>query len=173
MDLGKRIGVVIALVAALAFTLPALAGGWAEVTLDAPLNDIRAGETYQIGFTALQHGVTPSSLIKPVLHAELLGSDERLEIAAQPQGPAGHYVVEVVFPREGTWNWQINPEPFGPTVFDALQVRAAAPANTSASAFQSQTWATPLTLGGAALLIVLGAALMFGRRQQPAAHKQG
>jgi|HigsolmetaAR201D_1030396.scaffolds.fasta_scaffold09049_4 hypothetical protein len=173
MHLGKRIGVALALVAALALTVPVLAGGWAEVKLDAPLNDIHAGETYQIGFTALQHGKTANPSIKPVLRAELLGSDERLEIAAQPQGAAGHFVVEVVFPREGTWNWQIHPEPFGPTEFEPLNVQAPIRANTSTSVFQSQTWTTPVALGGAALLILLGAALILGRRQQPAAPKQG
>jgi len=64
-----------AIVALLALATPALAGGWAVVTLDSLPREVRAGASFQLGFTVLQHGKTPTNLdlngkpLKPVITA--------------------------------------------------------------------------------------------------------
>ena len=49
------------LLLAMAFTVPALAGGWAVITLDELPGQVEANQPLEIGFMVRQHGVTPLS----------------------------------------------------------------------------------------------------------------
>jgi hypothetical protein len=114
-------GLIVALVALLALATPALAGGWALVTLDALPHDVRAGTSFQLGFTVLQHGKTPTNKdlngdpLKPVLTAFKQGgaastspkADGSIRAEARQEGPTGHFVVDLTFPSDGVWEWQI------------------------------------------------------------------
>src|SRR5215216_2076328 len=66
---------VLVSVALLALAAPALAGGWAVLTLDALPREVRAGAAIQLGFMVRQHGKTPTNTdldgnqLKPVLTA--------------------------------------------------------------------------------------------------------
>jgi hypothetical protein len=67
-------------VAMLALAAPALAGGWAVVTLDSLPREVRAGQSFQLGFVVRQHGITPTNQdldgkpLKPVLTARKQGA---------------------------------------------------------------------------------------------------
>ena len=112
---------VLVILAMLALAVPALAGGWAIVTLDSLPREMRAGESLQLGFMVLQHGKTPTNKdldgnpLKPVLTAIKQGgaattqakAAETIRAEARQQGPTGHYVVELAFPSDGSWAWQI------------------------------------------------------------------
>ena len=112
---------VLVVLAMLALASPALAGGWAMVTLDSLPREVRAGESLQLGFMVLQHGKTPTNKdldgnpLKPVLTAIKQGGAattqakgaETIRAEARQQGPTGHYVVDLAFPSDGTWAWQI------------------------------------------------------------------
>jgi hypothetical protein len=112
----------------------ALAGGWAVVTLDQPPGEIRADKPWSVGFTVLQHGVSPvheldpTSPIEPLIVAEH-PSGRRLEVQATPTKKPGHFVAELTFPIDGSWTWTIYPNPLaGETLFEPLTVMPAAAA---------------------------------------------
>ena len=105
---------VVAILAMLALAAPALAGGWAVVTLDSLPREVRAGEPFQLGFMVLQHGKTPTNTdlngkpLTPLLTASKQGdATATLRVEARQQGPTGHYVVDLTFPSDGSWAWQI------------------------------------------------------------------
>ena len=153
----------------LVLAAPALAGGWAAVTLDRLPADVRAGETLHLGFMVRQHGKTPINNVTPYLRATRPGASEILRVDAKQEGPVGHFVLDVTFPSAGTWDWQIVPEPFEGTAFAPLTVLpAAVPAQAAPSASQPPASAEPqpgaagifgldrsaLRWGGLALLLV-------------------
>ena len=170
---------VLIMLAMLALAVPALAGGWAIVTLDALPRELRAGESTQLGFMVLQHGKTPTNKdldgnpLTPVLKAIKQGgaattpakAAETIRVEARQQGPTGHYVVDLTFPSDGTWAWQIevptyyvqdSPSGQNAAIFAPLTVLpavAAAPAPASAAA----TWLglSPAALGWAGLAALL------------------
>ena len=124
-------------VAMLALAAPALAGGWAVVTLDSLPRQVRAGQSFQLGFVVRQHGITPTNQdlngkpLKPVLTARKQGAatssrgsgtlvmiaarasvqakgEETIRVEARQEGAVGHYVADVTFPNDGVWEWQIE-----------------------------------------------------------------
>lgn len=123
-------GILLFLVVPLAW-----AGGWVAVTLDSLPVAPKAGETIQLGFMLRQHGTHPISVnwdnqpLKPLLLAENKETKESIEFVAEPEGPEGHFVVEVVFPGPGIWEWRIAPEQWGvfPEKFEPMTVLPASP----------------------------------------------
>lgn len=97
----------LALLLALVFAFPALAGGWAVITLDELPTDVLAGEPLTIGFTVRQHGITPMNGLDPMVTARLL-KDEQFVVYAEPDGKPGHYTATLTFPKAGDWNWSIQ-----------------------------------------------------------------
>lgn len=106
----KRLSVLLGLALLLGLTLvtPALAGGWAVVTLDALPAEIVAGQALEIGFMVRQHGVTPATGLTPIIRAQLDGSNKPLTFTAEEKGEAGHYVATLLFPQQGEWQWSID-----------------------------------------------------------------
>jgi hypothetical protein len=101
------ISIGLALLFALAFEFHAFAGGWAVITLDDLPSNVVAGEPHTIGFTVLQHGMTPMSGLDPTVTAKL-SSTEKMVIPAEPKGDPGHYEATLTFPKEGNWEWSIQ-----------------------------------------------------------------
>lgn len=184
-------GLAMAIVALLALATPALAGGWALVTLDALPREVRAGASLQLGFTVLQHGKTPTNKnlngdpLKPVLTASRQGgaagtaptADTSIRAEARQEGPAGHFVVDVIFPSDGVWDWQIalptfyvqdSPSGSNAAIMAPLTVLPAAPAAAAQPAVAEQPAAagaaqpaTPAQLGIGPAALRWGAALVL------------
>jgi hypothetical protein len=123
------------LIAAVMFALatPALAGGWVVVTLDSLPYDIQAGQTISLGFMVLQHGETPidnnpweNKPLVPLLSATNKETGETIYANARKEGPLGHFIVDVVFPKAGSWDVEITPEPFPGSKLGTFAVAAAA-----------------------------------------------
>ncbi|MEW5988130.1 MAG: hypothetical protein AB1791_15975 [Chloroflexota bacterium] len=167
------------LVFLLILTTPALAGGWAVVTLDKVPPEVRAGTPLSLGFMVRQHGQTPADWVTPFLVAHNRTTGESLRIQAHNEGAAGHFTVDVTFPSEGVWDWEISPEPLVGTVqFEPLTVLApmpgqpaaqpapavSAPADPMASVRISLRW-TAVAL----LLAALGTAALSLNRQRKVA----
>jgi hypothetical protein len=156
-------------VAMLALAAPALAGGWAVVTLDSLPRDVRAGQSYQIGFVVRQHGKTPTNSdlngkpLKPVLTARkpaatsrggsgmlmiagpasvVSKGEETIRVEARQEGAVGHYVADVTFPSDGVWEWQIEV----PTYY----VQNAPNGNEGSSAFFAPLTVQPAAAGASA-----------------------
>jgi len=154
-------GFVVAIVALLALAAPALAGGWAVLTVDSLPREVRAGASFQLGFTVLQHGKTPTNKdlngnpLKPLVTAIKQGSataasakaDDSIRAEARQQGPTGHYVVDLTFPSDGVWEWQImlptyyvqdSPNGSSAAIMAPLTVLPAAPAPAAKPAVVEQ-----------------------------------
>lgn len=140
-----------------------MAGGWATISLDDAPGEIHAGEPWTVGFTVLQHGVTPvhdlgkDLPIVPKLAATNAATGERLEAIARRTKEPGHFTVEITFPGEGEWEWTIEPRPLaGDTRFEPLAVLPPVSArNLSAVVMGDASLAA--FIGIAALVVALGA----------------
>ncbi len=153
----------------------ASAGGWVVITLDALPTTPRAGESLLIGFMVRQHGQTPISDVEPRLIATHSDSGEKLEVAAVQEGRTGHFVVEVAFPQQGAWSWQIEARPFPIQDFGLLEVlpAPAVPVRSDVGTVSSaepvgeaQTW---LRWGGIFLLGAATGMFVAERRREAAA----
>lgn len=138
----------------------ASAGGWAVGSLDA-VPVATAGERATVGFTILQHGVTPVDLLgdpSNEVGIEISGADGSAEFfPAVSEGTVGRYVATVEFPAAGTYEWSIRMGWFGPQPLGTLEVADASGATASGtpdSAWPTARLATlALTIGLAALAI--------------------
>jgi hypothetical protein len=151
MRLRKSFSFMLAVVAALMLAAPALAGGWVVITIDSLPREVRAGEVLHLGFMARQHGKEPNSDLTLILTARkqtAVGESDTkgattLRAQAHQEGAEGHFVVDVTFPSEGTWAWQVTPEPYGPTTFAPLAVLPAAASVQAEQAAQPLPAAQP------------------------------
>jgi len=135
--------------------MPALAGGWTVVTVDELPQQLRAGESTTLGFTVRQHGVDPINLENVVLTAQQGKIGERLTFMAQQEGAKGHYVVEVLLPSAGAWNWEIQPDWFPAVQLEPITVTVA-----SEVGIKLENGLLPWTLTGLGVLLLSGAALL-------------
>jgi hypothetical protein len=113
----------------------AAAGGWAISSLD-PFEQPTAGEPTVIGFTILQHGVTPAEV-----------DDAGIRIVGGEFFPAvrdgvGHYTASVVFPAAGTFNWVVEQGWFGPQELGQITIGGTTAPSTSTSS----SWQYPAAL---------------------------
>lgn len=115
--------------------VPALAGGWAVVTLDSVPQAVQAGQPLSLGFIVRQHGLTPIDTVAPILTARNSATGETLRAEARKEGPLGHFVVDFTAPAAGDWTWQIEPQPFGPTTLGTLTVSPVGTPTTATSPF--------------------------------------
>ncbi len=136
----------IAAVVAAAFTVlisisaPAAAGGWAVGSLDA-IPSPAAGESIEVGFTILQHGVTPADLADDV-GIEIIGTDGTLDYFAAAQDETiGHYTASVTFPTTaGDYEWNIRMGWFGPQELGSLSVTSGNDPATMTTAWPTVRW---------------------------------
>ena len=191
---------VVVVLAMLALAAPALAGGWAVVTLDSLPREVHSGEHLKLGFMVFQHGKTPTNKdlngnpLKPVLTEIKQGGAattqakdaETIRAEARQEGPTGHYIVDLTFPSDGNWAWQIalptyyvqdSPNGSNAAIFApisvlpavvAAPVPAVQPAAAPAPAPEATTWLglRPAALrwaGLAALLLALAIGLYAQR----------
>lgn len=101
------------------------AGGWAMTTLDTTPGDLRAGVTYEIGYTILQHGVHPVAVDYTEIRLQGPWKVGTHLFEGMPEGPVGHYVAEVTIPEAGEYRWEIAQGPFG--IFDLGQIVVGEP----------------------------------------------
>ena len=127
-------GLLVLLVAA-----PALAGGWAEIKADAAgtTEPPVEGQPTVIGFTVLQHGMTPAGWVHPTVHLQDIASGQTQEVVATGEGADGHFVATVVLPTAGFWSWSVSlPELIvegGPTTLAVLTAAGVAPTTDAAT----------------------------------------
>jgi hypothetical protein len=100
----------LALVAILALSATAVAGGWATVEMDKPVTRIEVNEPMTLDFTLLQHGVTPTDWTTTYVEARNPGTGETLRFDATAGQEVGRWSVDITFPSAGTWSWAIKTE---------------------------------------------------------------
>jgi hypothetical protein len=132
-----------------------LAGGWANAIADPPPDDPGGpNQPITIGFTLLQHGVTPVDwgTTEVILTNEATG--QAATFSAQPQGARGHWVAEVSAPATGTWSYEIRHDlEIVMTGFEPIVVghAAAGPAGSATAPLQP---ALLMVAGFLALLVM-------------------
>jgi cytochrome c1 len=99
---------VIVTTLALVLVVPALAGGWAVVTLDQLPRKVSAGEVVQVRFMVRQHGRTPFESPEMSVRVQHAESGEQHLIEVKPEGVQGHYVADLTFSKPGRWSWEIH-----------------------------------------------------------------
>jgi len=147
----------------------AAAGGWAIVTVDQLPGEVHAGEAISLGLMVRQHGVTPTNEVDPYVQAYSPESGESVRAYAVQEGEVGHFVVEIVFPAAGTWEWSVVPAPFEGTLFEPLNVQPATLTQPAASSLQTDAFDPSnlrvlLRWSGIALLVGAGAVAALGQR---------
>lgn len=104
----KRFVTVMALVMMLlAPTGMAAAGGWAVASFETTPAGFAAGQTQQVEYRILQHGVRPAD----VGTTEIRFFDKLGEVAAfegESTGEVGHYVAEITMPESGNYRWDVT-----------------------------------------------------------------
>lgn len=116
-------GTLLALVAMLALTASAVAGGWATVEMDKPITRVGVDEQLTLDFMLLQHGVTPADWTTTYFEATNTDTGETLRVDAQAGTEAGRWTVQVAFPSAGNWDWAIKTEELAvEDMFPALEV---------------------------------------------------
>ena len=130
----------------------ATAGGWATVGLSSlPPDDLRAGGTWPVEVTVLQHGRTPLEGVQPTITLRDEDGGVAGPFAATPTGEPGVYHAEVRFPAAGTWTYAVD-DGFS-------QVHTFAPVEVGPTASPSSFPALPV--GGVALALLGAAALVL------------
>jgi hypothetical protein len=148
----------------------ASAGGWAVGSLDeAP--DASAGTTEEIGFTILQHGVTPVDLTEGDVGIDIFGPGGRQYFPAVSDGTVGHYVATVTFPEElgASYTWQIRMGWFEPQQLGVLELKAPTATVTTTPKADPNVWSTlrwVLLAATLALLVMAIADLLRTRRRR-------
>ena len=144
------IGLVLACVGlALVWTPSVFAGGWAVTTLDPLPNELRAGETYAIGYVIRQHGQTPFTSAQTAIEIRSSGSQVPQRFRAVADGAPGHYIAQVTFPTAGEWQWDVDQTPFAPQALGTITVLAPAsePVADTGVPAMAPAWLTPLRVG--------------------------
>jgi hypothetical protein len=102
------IAIVLILVVALVFAIPALAGGWAVITLEELPTGTAAGEPLTVRFSVRQHGKTLLEGLTPKVTAQNKETGQTISAEATPvEGQAGRYEATLTFDTPGTWEWHI------------------------------------------------------------------
>ena len=135
------------------------AGGWAITSLD-PFEQPVAGQPITIGFTILQHGVTPVNVEGAGIRVFQEGpTGEFFPAVHDGDGRVGHYSARIVFPREGTFTWLVEQGFFGPQELGQITID---PSSATPAADTGTRWPTPLRFG-LPLVAVLCVAVIVGR----------
>lgn len=162
----KTVGVVALFVLLAVLAVPSLAqaGGWGVTTLDTLPHGLVAGEPYVLGMTVLQHGKTAWEAESLSIRARMVTGGETLMFSATPQGKAGHYQAELLFPAPGQWEWSVStglfPEAQVMPVLDVAQAGSA----TGGAVAGSSSLRGP-ALGALILLALGGGALLLARKR--------
>lgn len=146
----------------------ATAGGWATVQLSAvPSDGMKAGTAMGIDITVLQHGRTPLEGVTPVFQILDRSSGQVVRaVKGTPTGKPGVYHVDVAFPREGTFSYQVLD---GFAAYGGGQTHTYAPVEISAPGGSGLPSWVGVGLTALALLIVAAAAAaVLGSRHRSA-----
>ncbi|HEX6026538.1 MAG TPA: FixH family protein [Solirubrobacter sp.] len=167
----RRVLFALPVVALLVFAPSAFAGGWATVGLSSTPAGTAPGSPWNVQLTILQHGRTPLDGLSPAI--TIRNGTEKQTFNATPAGKPGVYRASVVFPRAGTWTYEVDdgfvtgaPHTFPPVKIDPASAPAAA--RTSDDGGPALGW---LAIPGIALLVAAAALLAWDRtrRHQPQA----
>ena len=107
----RRLAAALAALALLfTLTIPALAGGWAEIVADAQTTTEPPveGQPIDVGFTVLQHGETPAGWETATVHFTNASTGQTIDVRATNDRPDGHFTATATLPDAGQWTWRVT-----------------------------------------------------------------
>lgn len=160
---------MIALIAALLAVVPALAGGWAVVTLTYLPGQITAGTPFMIEFAVRNHGQVLGAGHTPTVYFYQGESLAPLRFDAPQTDRNGHYAARVTLPESRTWEWSISSydAPGAAQTMPALDVLPAVPTGQSGTAALTRPLALPVAAVG--VLVLAFSAFIFTKERNKAA----
>ena len=150
---------------AAAVLLPATvasAGGWATAGVGPPPDGLSGGDTWNAQVTILQHGVTPLVGVKPTLTIRN-DAGKAYTFPAKPTGKPGVYVAAVKFPSDGEWRYEVY-DGFG--TYGGAKTHTFGAISVGGGGGGDSSFPLVPSLGGAALVLVAAAGLVFLIRRQ-------
>lgn len=161
------LGAALAALALLACAGPAAGGGYSTTTLDRLDGVPTAGAPVEVGYTVRMHGVTPVSVSGSGI--AVTGPDGRRTVfPGRPQGPPGHHVADVRFPRAGTWSWEYVIGAGAAQDLGSVEVAPAAGAAPAARSGGPGAAGWSLLAATVAAAVLLAAVALWPRRAAPA-----
>lgn len=131
------------------------AGGWATVGVaPMPPDGGEAGATWEPRLTILQHGRTPLDGVQPSITIRNDDTGATQTFPARPTGTSGVYAARVVFPKSGTWRYEIADGFSGTHTFAPITLAA----DGGGGGVPALAWLA------AAAGLALGALLLLARR---------
>jgi mono/diheme cytochrome c family protein len=159
----KITALILITLSAITLAVPALAGGWATITLDEFPSGVTAGEALTIRFSVRQHGKTLMEGLTPTVSAIYPQDGTSMIAEASPvQGKTGVYQASLTFPNPGTWVWSIQAFTMDQRMPD-LVVSAGTP---SLSAQSNLNFRSPVVIGTAGMALGLAALGVFLRQKK-------
>ena len=156
---------------ALALGTPAAAGGWAVTTFDQLPPEFVAGQTYRLGYTIRQHGVTPIRVDRTEIVATPAVGGAAVSFVGRPEGPLGHYVADVTL-AAGSYSWRVTQQPFQAQDLGSLTVPAVPAAKPATTTPPPVIPAAP-PVAAALGIATLAAAALFASRLVRHARQRG
>ncbi len=115
----------------------ALAGGWATIKPDEGAGPPTEDEATDLGFTVLQHGMTPAGWEQPTVVLEEVTTGQSFDVPATASGADGHFVASFTLPAAGFWTWHVELRDLivesPPSILGVLTVDGVAPTFDAAS----------------------------------------
>ncbi len=139
----------------------AFAGGWANAVMDTPPDDPAGpNEPVTLGFTLMQHGVTPVDWGTAQVVFTNDATGQQIVANATPSGPIGHWSAEVTLPADGSWSYQVRHD-LQITLMGAQPINVGgAPAATAGGT--AAIGISPALLAAGGFLAVLGVTVLAG-----------
>ena len=101
------------------------AGGWAVTTFDDLPGQFVAGQSYTLGYTIRQHGISPIKVESTGIFLQNASGGTVASFPGAAEGALGHYVATVRFPAAGTFTWYVTQAPFAEQQLGPITVAAA------------------------------------------------
>jgi hypothetical protein len=111
----RLVTVILAALALLAMSVPALAKEGAVTKFDSLPTDWHAGQTYALGYTIRMDGVQPYQADRTEIIANSIDGKTSLTFpGVTDKSNPGHYTANVMFPAAGTYRWKVTQGSFFP-----------------------------------------------------------
>jgi hypothetical protein len=99
---------ILAALALVALSVPALAKGGAVTKFDSLPTDWHAGQVYSLGYLIKMDGVEPYKADRTEIIANSLDGKTNLIFPGVADTTPGHYTAQVTFPADGTYQWKVT-----------------------------------------------------------------
>jgi hypothetical protein len=154
----RLVTVILAALALLAMSVPALAKEGAVTKFDSLPTDWHAGQTYALGYTIRMDGVQPYQADRTEIIANSIDGKTTLTFpGVTDKSSPGHYTANVMFPAAGTYSWKVTQGSFFPAY--NLGTLSVLPAVASTSTSSAPAAPVSDRLGEAIPFAAIGAAL--------------